>query len=290
MIGAGRAARRTAAPGWYASPGEEGLARFWDGRRWTEGRQPLPPPVDAVPVLPMTQPIATTGFTGYPGVAGPGALRPDRATATATADADADAPTFRLRLRGGEVLDVGAITGSRAGRAVSRASSVGAALFLLVFSGLWLVICFAFMKPAVWDAATPGAGEATATGVVVDQHGYVDDDGDRLCSPEATFTVAGEQYVAAAAGASSDCPAVGADVTVIYRVADPADSHVAPSGTMRMLFLLFPVVGFLVLGLALWMLFRSLGGAALVARLRARRLPDDDVGPAPTSPPVTWNP
>lgn len=281
----GSAASRSAAPGWYTSPGEDGLARFWDGRRWTEGRQPLPPPADAEPVLPMTEPIASVGgnpgVTGYPGVTGP------RDTPVA---AGSDGRTFRLRLRGGEVLDVGAITDSRAARVVSRASTLGGALFMLMFAAIWLTICFALMKPAIWDAARPAAGEATAPGVVVDQHSYIDDEGDRLCAPEATFTVDGVEYVAASSTSSNDCPSRGSDVTVIYTVADPVDSHVAPSSTMQLLFLVFPVAGFIVLAIGLVMLVNGLGGNALVTRLRARRRADEAGIPAPTSPPVTWNP
>lgn len=274
-------AARSAPPGWYESPGEEGLARFWDGRRWTEGRQPLPPPPDAQPVLPMTQPITpVTSYPGHPGVVGMGDAAP----------VEAGRPAFRLRLRGGEVLDVGAITGSRAARVVSRASKLGGALFMLTFAAIWLFICFALMKPAIWDAGRPGADEATAPGVVVDQHSYIDDEGDRLCAPEATFTVGGRDYVAASTTSSNDCPSRGSDVTVIYTVADPVDSHVAPARTMQLLFAVFPVAGFIVLAIGLAMLFDGLGGNALVARLRARRQPDEAGIPAPTSPPVTWNP
>ncbi|MDF1901577.1 DUF2510 domain-containing protein [Mycolicibacterium smegmatis] len=30
-------------PGWYNDPADPGAARYWDGHRWTDHRQPHPP-------------------------------------------------------------------------------------------------------------------------------------------------------------------------------------------------------------------------------------------------------
>ncbi len=270
---------RSAPPGWYEAPGEQGLARFWDGSRWTDARQPLPPPADARPVAGMAAP-STPVSTAYPGVTGPTGAPADSPEAAA----------FRMSQRAEQIMSVtNGLAASRVARTAGRVASLGTGLGMLFFATIWLVVCFAILKPLIWDTASPGDGEASTTGTVVDQHSHRDSDGDRLCSPEATFVVDGQPYVAGTSGSSSDCPAVGATVTVIYDVANPADSHVAPSKTMQMMFLIFPVFGFLALGISLWVIARSLGLGRLVRKLRRPR-DDDAVVPARDEPPVIWNP
>ncbi|HEU4980830.1 MAG TPA: DUF2510 domain-containing protein [Solirubrobacterales bacterium] len=49
-------------PGWYPDPSDPDLARYWDGRRWTEftgPRQAAPP---AIPP-PITEPERSEGET-----------------------------------------------------------------------------------------------------------------------------------------------------------------------------------------------------------------------------------
>lgn len=278
MTSSGGFAPRTAPPGWYASPGESGFARFWDGQRWTEGRQPLPPLPGAVPVLPMAGPTAGYGDTGYPGVTGP--------AGRAVTGADGRRGHFRIRL----AQDVMGVVDSPAARNASRLGIRRVGLGLLAFAMIWLIVSIAFIKPAVWDAAQVGTGEASATGTVVAHRTHVNHDGDRMCAPEASFTVDGLEYVASSATSSSHCPGLGSAVEVIYRVADPGDSRVTPDRATQLIFLIFPLSGLIVLLVALRLLFRGFGGSARVARLRASRRPEEPGISSPTSQPVIWDP
>ena len=253
-----------AAPGWYGAPGESGVARYWDGRQWTENRRPMPP----APSGPPIPPVAASGYTGvtghvYPEVAGlsPGAV-------AAFSDMVTGAASSGGRLRG-----------------------IAGGIYAIGFAVFWLGVCLV-LKPIIWDVSNAGDGEATIKGTVVSQNSHLSDEGSRMCSPQASFEVDGQTYFAASSGSSSICPSVGSRVTVIYRVADPQDARVAEPRAVQLMLLAFPLVGVLVLVLGIWELIKSLLPASATRWPRRRR---DAEGVAPARPadlprPQAWQP
>jgi hypothetical protein len=228
--------------------------RYWDGNVWTPHVQPLPPAADAQPVTPRW-PTLNDRLSGY------------WAQATRYAATDAGKGTGTA-VAGGALLADGVI-------GLGRRQGIAGAVGGMLFGAAFVAVSLLGLKPLILDPATTHAGEATTQGTVVDQHAYLADEG-RMCSPEASFVVAGTTYTAATSGASSTCPALGSHVTVIYRTADPADARVAPERWLQVLGWAFPVVGVLILVSSLWTFVVrageiSVGGVLLFRGLRARR-------------------
>ena len=95
-----------------------------------------------------------------------------------------------------------------------------------VFGLVFLVVG---LLAATWmasDNSTHG-DESTATGTVVDHEIRVDSDGDRMCSPIASFSVGGTTYTAGSHVSTNHCPDLGTSVTVIYTTAAPGDGEPA---------------------------------------------------------------
>ncbi|GCD22048.1 hypothetical protein CTKZ_36100 [Cellulomonas algicola] len=153
---------------------------------------------------------------------------------------------------------------------------LGGAVKMMLFGLVFFAVGMFLVKPMLIDAGTVGSGEAKAVGTVTNRNESRDDDGDRLCSPDATFTVAGTVYTASAGYRSSACPLVGGSVDVIYDVARPADARIAPDATFRLLGWVFPAAGLLFFVVGLWTtVVRAgqigVGGALLLRGLRGRR-------------------
>ena len=112
----------------------------------------------------------------------------------------------------------------------------------LILIGIFFVVSGVFVAPQLL-AARAGAGEATASGTVVDLHESTGRSQSRLCSPEAMFAVDGTTYTARADYSSSTCPSIGSSVTVVYPTADPSDARVPASRGSLLMLGVFPVVG-----------------------------------------------
>lgn len=259
-----------AVPGWYAAPGEPGVAHYWDGRRWVDAWRSLPPAPGERPIT--TAPVAEAGYPNVTGPGYPGAGGFPQGTLDALSDM---------------VPGIASVASS-----ATRVIGVGRGITAVVFALFWLGLCLLLVKPFLWDEARAGEGEATIQGTVVTQNSHLSEEGTRMCSPQASFEVAGQTYVASSSGSSSVCPSVGSSVTVIYRVADPEDARVPLPTTVQHFFLVFPLVGVLFLALGIRDLVRALHGSGASRWLRNRRDGGGAMGlrPPPGRQPPAWTP
>ena len=228
----------TAPAGWYASPGEPGLARYWTGLVWTEQRQPLPPAVGTPLAIPAPSAVPTRGFGPYV---------PSTAAAPHATPRSAQANAFM-------------------GEALALVESVGGGrrrggAWTILFGVLWLAVSLLFMHVLAQGDARPG--DATTIGRVTTVASYIDARGTRMCSPKAEFAVDGVKYVAASSGSSSSCPMFGSEVTVTYDPANPASTGlIAQPGWLKIFTWGFPAIGVLVILRGLWMLVRRFASRA----------------------------
>lgn len=269
-------------PGWYAAPGEPGLLRLWDGLRWTQDRQPLPPATDAQPVIPThwtpegqsdphTAPVpnllsAIVGAQRGGAAWSPGGL----VGAAQHYMADEQHRADGTAVAGGALLADGVVGFGR-----NRVGVVGAIRSIAVGAVLLLVSWF-LLKPLMWDPMRVGPGETAVQATVLAQNRHQTDDGVTSCAPEVSYQVDGQVYVITPTWSSSDCPSVGSSERVIYRVADPADGRVVTTGPFMWAFLMFPAAAlvFLVSGICtLIVRLTSIGAGTglLVKGLRDRR-------------------
>ena len=134
---------------------------------------------------------------------------------------------------------VGGIVGDRRGGGMANGLK-------LILIGLIFALTGLFVVPQIMSARA-GAGETSTSGTVVALHESTSDEGSRMCSPEATFGVAGATYSVQANFSSSSCPSIGSSITVIYPTADPTDARIPTSAGFLLLLGLFPVVGIVLL-------------------------------------------
>lgn len=295
----------SARAGWYAVPAEPGTMRFWDGTAWTDHRQPLPPaegsvpiaapsPAAAAPARPATAvvpqptlpaarvPAPVPPSPGFDGPTGPVAVVPPQLAGVA-ADLWTAASRYAASEQGrstGEAVVGGAMVADGVVGFGRNREGIGGAVKMMLFGLVFLAVGLLVVKPLLIDAGTVGAGEAQTVGTVTARNESRDDDGDRLCSPDASYTVDGAVHTASAGYRSSSCPSVGATVDVIYDVARPADARIAPDATFRLLGWVFPLAGLLMLVGGLWtFVVRAgqigVGGALLLRGLRGRRAAAD---------------
>ncbi|WP_157453961.1 DUF3592 domain-containing protein [Cellulomonas sp. Root485] len=268
----------TPPPGWYPSPDAAGMRRWWDGTRWTAhvrtamSDAPAPVPTVAMPSEYAAAFEATAvlqqrgGLAGAIGGLGQQFLSTALAQATPATHAGggvvpqphaAADPAGTLQPYGSVVESPDGAPDQVQGMAEvfegiaggRRGAGVGNGLKLIVI-GLVFALSGFFVVPQI-TSARAGAGETTISGTVVDLHESTDDEGSRLCSPEATFSVDGATYGAQAGYSSSSCPSIGSSITVIYPTADPTDARIPTSVGFLLLLGIFPVIGvaLLVLGI-----------------------------------------
>jgi hypothetical protein len=128
-----------------------------------------------------------------------------------------------------------------------NAGPVGTLLIGIVF-----LVAGSFFAVHMTSLNKVHAGESTATGSIVGHSTVVDNDGDTMCSPIASFTVGGETYEAGSNTSTNHCASEGSQVQVIYTTAAPGDgsAHIKDTGLMAWLIWLFPLVGLVVTALA----------------------------------------
>lgn len=114
--------------------------------------------------------------------------------------------------------------------------------FRMILMGVLFALTSFFVVPQMMSSRA-GVGETATDGAVVHLHESTSDEGARMCSPEAAFTVDGVSYRARAGYSSSTCPSMGSSINVIYATADPSDARVPTSAGMLMLLGIFPVIG-----------------------------------------------
>ncbi|QHT57201.1 DUF2510 domain-containing protein [Cellulomonas sp. H30R-01] len=228
---------------------------------------------------------STTGVTPYPslppgfnGPTGPVAVVPPQLAGVAAdlwASASRYAASEQGRSAGATAVGGALVADGIVGFGRNR-EGIGGAVKMMLFGLVFFAVGMLLVKPMLIDAGTVGAGEAKTVGTVTHRNESRDDDGDRLCSPDATFTVDGTVYTTSAGYRSSSCPSVGGSVDVIYDVARPADARIAPDATFRLLGWVFPLAGLLFFVVGLWTaVVRAgqigVGGALLLRGLRGRR-------------------
>lgn len=228
----------TAPAGWYASPGEPGLARYWTGLVWTEARQPLPPAVGTAPLtIPAPSAVPSRGFGPYlPSTASMPYATPQPAQANAVV--------------GQTLALVETVVGG--GR---RRGAIGSAVATMFFGALWLALSLGITQAITQGDSRPG--DVTTSGTVTAVASYIDGQNHRMCSPKAEFVVGGVTYAAAGAGSSSSCPRVGSEVTVTYDPANPESTgRIAAPGWLKIFTWGFPAIGVLVILSGVWTLIR----------------------------------
>ncbi|MDC7121975.1 DUF2510 domain-containing protein [Cellulomonas fimi] len=266
------------ASAWTPTPPSTGLSSTYPGATVAVPQQGRP--AGYVAPDPSTSGGAplTTLPPGFNGPTGPVAVVPPQlagvaadlwATASRYAASEQGRSTGTAAVGGAMVAD--GIVGFGRNR-----EGIGGAVKMMLFGLVFLAIGMLVVKPLVIDAGTVGAGEAKTAGTVTARNESRDDDGDRLCSPDATYTVGGTTYTASAGFRSSSCPSVGGSIDVIYDVAHPADGRIAPDATSRLLGWVFPLVGLLFFLVGLWTtIVRAgqigVGGALLLRGLRGLR-------------------
>jgi len=275
------------------------MLRWWDGVHWTEQVRPT---VQDAPVAPETwlpEPIsalraARVATRGAPTsrLATPDRPEPHGETSVPTPRRQGVLPaygtpaTLPYGYEGPERSDRGAspsfvaappaaaaeaqrVARNRFGAGVA---SMVVALPLLAIGSLFLfVIVVGGLVPDMMTARV-GSGEAATLGTVTDQHARTHSDGDRQCSPDASFTVDGRTYRATADYSSSTCPAIGSPIRVIYPTATPGDGSArVPWSTGDLLLLgIFPLVAVVLTGSGGALTIR---GATLVVAGRRRPRP-----------------
>lgn len=214
---------------------------------------------------------------GYNGPTGPVAVVPPQLAGVAAdlwAHASRYAASEEGRSTGAAAVGGAMVADGVVGFGRNR-EGIGGAVKMMLFGLVFFALGMLLVKPMLIDAGTVGAGEAKTVGTVTERNESRDDDGDRLCSPDATFTVDGTSYTVSAGFRSSACPSVGGSVEVIYDVARPADARVAPDQAFRLLGWVFPLAGVLIFLGGLWtFVVRAgqigVGGALLLRGLRRR--------------------
>lgn len=269
-------------PGWYAAPGEPGLLRLWDGLRWTQDRQPLPPATDAQPVIPThwtpegqsdphTAPVPNLLSTIVGAQRGGAAWSPDGLVGAAPHYmADEQHRADGTAVAGGALLADGVVGFGR-----NRVGVVGA-IRSIAIGGIFLLFSWFLLKPLIWDPMKVGPGETAVQATVLAQNRHQTGDGVTSCSPEVSYQVDRQVYFITSTWWSSDCPAAGSSAKVIYPVADPADGRVVMTGPLVWAVLIFPAVALLLLVSGLWTLLVRLtsigaGTGLLVKGLGDRR-------------------
>lgn len=150
-------------------------------------------------------------------------------------------------------------TGTKPDRiAVKGAPSMRQAVSLVLFGLLWLAISALPVSMTLSGAFSTGP---TAEGTVVDvtiSESYSRDSRTvrRTCSPVAEFTVDGKTYTASSNVFTYPCRwNTGQAVEVAYKAGNPADARVKSDG-FNPLILVFPLVGFAVIGSGVWTAIR----------------------------------
>jgi len=267
--------------GWFPSPDSDGMQRWWDGTGWTSFTRPTPTPADA-PIEPWDSSLPTDPeeqlektsqalaalqqqgglFGAFAAVAsqalqsqlppptptGPGVQPYGRPAFGASVPrsphvydvTDGQGPSVSWRVgsvSGGSDPDDSFVIHRRRRR---RMGPVGNLLLGLAFLGLGLLFAILITN----ENSTHG-DESTVRGIVISHEIRTDSDGDRLCSPVASFSVDGATYTAGSNISSSSCPGIGSPVTVIYTTAAPGDgdARVKSTGVLIWLIWLFPIVG-----------------------------------------------
>jgi hypothetical protein len=217
--------------GWYESPGEPGMLRYWNGEAWTDHRQPKPasaPPV-AVPVLEPAQLADPYGSSSQ-------GLAAQSLAAEHPSHFQAGGVSFGLglnvdgiRVGPGALSQVPDLTELKQGfasamraaqdgaRSQPRSTALKGALkgmvvgIVIIVLGIALVLFFSAQN-------TVHPGEVATQGTVSGHSGF-----GSSCTPQVTFQV-GDQTYDAGSGTGGSCTSntFGDSVDVIYSAADPA--------------------------------------------------------------------
>ena len=262
----------SAQAGWYESPGEPGMLRYWGGDSWTDHRQPTPtsPPAPVLTPAPWSDPYgqssaespsggpelwrsATPSSSGFvqnnvgiglsiDGVqVGSGAL-------SQLADLSEVKSVFQARMREAQAES----------RVQPRSTALKGALSGMVV-GIVMILLGAALVLFFSGQQNPQDGEAQTPGTVTGQTGFGSG-----CNPDVGYTVAGKTYTVSGdiIGGSCAQDTDGDSATVIYSIANPSSSRADFGNPLGGFDLGLPILGAVVF-------FSSL--VAFVARLRRRR-------------------
>lgn len=284
------AATAPARPGSGPSLAPAAVATLGATTTWARGSTSAPAsppyPAGAVTVPQPSRPADLVGRdvsargplpAGFNGPTGPVAVVPPQLAGVAAdlwASASRYAASEQGRSTGAAAVGGAMVADGIVGFGRNR-EGIGGAVKMMLFGLVFFAVGMLLVKPMLIDAGTVGAGEAQTVGTVTERNESRDDDGDRMCSPDATYTVDGQVYTASSGFRSSTCPSVGGSVDVIYDVARPADARIAPDDTFRLLGWVFPVAGalFFLAGLGTFVTRAGqigVGGALLLKGLRGR--------------------
>jgi len=239
--------------GWYPSPGEPGMLRWWNGDAWGAQRQSVP----AVPA---------------------------QAAAVGAADVAASSPGWKFRWAWQRNPDGTLVSDSinpPNGQSPLRRSMAGFVIggFLILASIAAVVFLAVFVSVPPGDVTTKAAvtGTNSVYQPAVSTAPGGTSGGGYVCFPIATYTVDGSTYTATSNVGSSDCLTFpGQTATVAYDPANPANGRVVTSIGFTWPVLLFGVGGAFLIYVN-WRMYRArLLAASSLASTRSYGPPDAD--------------